>query len=136
MHALEILYRFYFAGKHRFVPAFEIVRDKRKGSARSRITYDLTLNYVLDNEKITLIANTRIGYAQYDGTNPAYNVRQNDMRYAATGAFYVINPMGWRMIGEKPFRFAFTVAYNYIDANIEFYQQRGILAQVGVITQW
>jgi hypothetical protein len=136
MHSVKIWYRFFFQQKHRVSPELELISDKRKGEARSRTNYHLAVNYIRNFKKLMFISNARIGWSTYDAVHPVYGVKQFDRKYGLTISTFVANPWNYKLFGDKPWRFVFTAGYNYVDANIEFYQQRGLLLQTGLFTRW
>jgi len=135
-HALEILYRFTLAEKHRLTPAFIYTYDDRDGKAMNNNIYDFQFTYGYDSDPITLILNAFIGWADYDKKNPIYNKKQENDRYGINGQIYYVNPWGWTMLGSKPMRFYVSAAYIDIDSNINFYDEQGFLTTVGVGWRW
>jgi hypothetical protein len=135
-HALEILYRFTLAEKHRLTPAFIYTYDDRDGDAMKNSIYDFQFTYGYDSDPITLILNAFIGWADYDKKNPIYDKKQDNDRYGVNAQFYYVNPWGWGMLGSKPMRFYVSAAYVDIDSNINFYDEQGFITTVGVGWRW
>ena len=135
-HQVEILYRFTLAERHRLTPAFIYTKDDRDGDAMTSDIYDFQFTYGYDADPILLVLNAFIGRADYDKENPIYLKKQENDRYGINGQIYYVNPWGWTLFGSKPMRFYVSAAYVDVDSNINFYDEQGLLATVGVGWTW
>ena len=135
-HSVQILYRFTLADKHRLVPAFIYTKDDRDGEAMKSDVYDFQLTYAYLGDPFTLFLNGLIGWADYDKKNPIYGKKQEDDRYGFNGQLYYKNPWGWTLLGSQPMVFYVSTAYVEYSSNIDFYDQEGFMATVGVGWTW
>jgi len=137
-HTADIAYRFHFAKSHTLAPAFIYTYDDRDGKAMRNDAYDFQLTYVYLNpgSAFSFTGNATIGQADYDKRNPIYGKTQEDDHYGIQGTLYYENPWGWSLFGSKPMNFFVGGAFAKTNANIDFYDQEAIMANVGVFFKW
>lgn len=132
-HWLALSYRFTIERQHVLIPNITYFQNDRDGDAISNDGFDFQITYMFFNDPVTLVLNSRIGRADYDGSNPIYNSTQDDDRFGLDCQVYYKNPFGWKPFGREDFSVFATASYWQTDANIDFYDTQVTVGLVGVM---
>lgn len=128
VHAMELSYRWRFAGNQLLEPALLYRQADLDGSAESFKNTGLQLTYAKRTSQWSIVSNLYAGRRQYDEANPLFGQHADASEFALNGTFFWHN-----LFGVKPLSATLTLAYSSADSDIDFYDSQASRFSTGLL---